>query len=108
MQPIAAPFRPGSQWSQPPVGRFDARDHQERPLMSVLTPQVPAVAPAAAGPKKLGWRQYSGYAAGDAANNLAFTMAGSFLLLYYTNVVGLEAAPLGTMFLLVRFWDALA
>ena len=76
--------------------------------MSVLTPQGPAVALAAAGPKKLGWKQYSGYAVGDAANNLAFTMAGSFLLLYYTNVVGLEAAPLGTMFLLIRFWDALA
>jgi glucuronide carrier protein len=35
-------------------------------------------------------------------------MASSFLLLYYTNVVGLEAAAIGTMFLLVRFWDALA
>jgi glucuronide carrier protein len=58
--------------------------------------------------KKLGLKEYSGYAAGDAANNLAFSMAGSFLLLYYTNVVGLEAAPLGTMFLLIRFWDALA
>jgi glucuronide carrier protein len=62
----------------------------------------------ARGPKKLGIKQYSGYAAGDAANNLAFSMAGSFMLLYYTNVVGLEAAPLGTMFLLIRFWDALA
>ena len=59
-------------------------------------------------PKKLGWRQYSGYATGDAANNLVFSMAGSFLLLYYTNVVGLAAASIGTMFLLVRLWDAFA
>lgn len=73
--------------------------------MSVLTRPGPA---AATTPKRLGLKQYSGYAAGDAANNLAFSMAGSFLLLYYTNVVGLEAAPLGTMFLLIRFWDALA
>jgi glucuronide carrier protein len=71
------------------------------------SPTSPGLAPRSA-PKRLGFKQYSGYAAGDAANNLAFSMAGSFLLLYYTNVVGLEAAPLGTMFLLIRFWDALA
>ena len=35
-------------------------------------------------------------------------MASSFLLLYYTNVVGLEAAAIGTMFLLIRFYDAFA
>jgi glucuronide carrier protein len=59
-------------------------------------------------PKKLTWRNYSGYAAGDAANNLAFSMSSMFLLLYYTNVVGLDAAAIGTMFLLIRFWDAIA
>jgi glucuronide carrier protein len=75
--------------------------------MSVPTVPAPAL-DRTPGLQKLGLRQYSGYAAGDAANNLAFSMAGSFLLLYYTNVVGLEAAPLGTMFLLIRFWDALA
>ena len=65
-------------------------------------------APVASAPKKLGWRQYSGYATGDAANNLAFSMASSFLLLYYTNVIGLGGAAIGTMFLLIRFWDAFA
>ena len=64
-------------------------------------------APAAAA-RTLSWREYSGYAAGDAANNLAFSMSSMFLLLYYTNVVGLEAAAIGTMFLLIRFWDAVA
>jgi glucuronide carrier protein len=72
--------------------------------MAVVSP----VATQATVPKKLTWRNYSGYAAGDAANNLAFAMSSSFLLLYYTNVVGLEAAAIGTMFLLIRFWDALA
>jgi glucuronide carrier protein len=72
--------------------------------MAVVTP----VATQATVPKRLTWRNYSGYATGDAANNLAFAMSSSFLLLYYTNVVGLEAAAIGTMFLLVRFWDALA
>ncbi|WP_127131021.1 glycoside-pentoside-hexuronide (GPH):cation symporter [Georgenia sp. SYP-B2076] len=59
-------------------------------------------------PEKLTWKNYSGYAAGDAANNLAFSMASSFLLLYYTNVVAIEAAAIGTMFLVIRFWDAIA
>jgi len=59
-------------------------------------------------PEKLRLTNYLGYATGDAANNLAFSMSSSFLLLYYTNVVGLEAAAIGTMFLLIRFYDAIA
>lgn len=49
-----------------------------------------------------------GYGAGDAANNLAFSLSGMFLLVYYTDVVGLSAAAVGTMFLVVRIWDAFA
>src|SRR4051794_34747221 len=52
--------------------------------------------------------QFFGYATGDAANNLAFSMTSMFLLIYYTDVVGLSAAAVGTMFLIVRFWDAFA
>ncbi len=57
--------------------------------------------------KPLTLKNYLAYAAGDAANNLAFTMAGMFLILYYTNVVGVEGAVIGTMFLVVRFADAI-
>ena len=42
------------------------------------------------------------------ANNLAFSLSTTFLLLYYTDVVGLPAAAIGTMFLIVRLWDAFA
>jgi glucuronide carrier protein len=49
-----------------------------------------------------------GYAAGDAANNLAFAMSSMFLLIYYTDVVGISAATVGTLFLVVRGWDAFA
>src|SRR3712207_3230247 len=35
-------------------------------------------------------------------------MSSMFLLIYYTDVVGISAAAVGTMFLVVRFWDALA
>ena len=57
---------------------------------------------------KLRLPQYLGYAAGDAANNLAFSMTSMFLLLYYTDVVGIAAAAAGTLFLVVRIWDAFA
>jgi Na+/melibiose symporter-like transporter len=35
--------------------------------------------------------QYLGYAGGDVANNLTFSLASMFLLLYYTDVVGIAA-----------------
>lgn len=54
---------------------------------------------------KLTFKQLAGYAAGDAANNLAFSMASMFLLVYYTDVVGFSAAAAGTIFLVVRIWD---
>ena len=57
---------------------------------------------------KLGIRSVIGYGAGDFANNLAFSLSTTFLLLYYTDVVGLPAAAIGTMFLIVRLWDAFA
>src|SRR6476646_1808068 len=59
-------------------------------------------------PMKLGFRSVIGYGAGDAANNLAFSLSTTFLLLYYTDVIGLPAAAIGAMFLIVRLWDAFA
>jgi glucuronide carrier protein len=57
---------------------------------------------------KLSIKSVVGYGAGDLANNLAFTLGTTFLLLYYTDVVGISAAAVGTMFLVVRLWDAFA
>lgn len=54
---------------------------------------------------KLRPSQLLGYAAGDAGNNLAFSMASMFLLMYYTDVAGIPAAAAGTIFLVVRVWD---
>jgi glucuronide carrier protein len=55
-------------------------------------------------PPKLSRGQYLGYAAGDAANNLTFSLASAFLLIYYTDVVGIAAATAGTLFLVIRVW----
>src|SRR6185312_16957885 len=56
---------------------------------------------------KLHRSQYLGYAAGDAANNLTFSLASAFLLIYYTDVVGIAAATAGTLFLVIRVWGGI-
>src|SRR3954463_16008957 len=57
--------------------------------------------------KPLRTSQYVGYAAGDAANNLTFSMASAFLLIYYTDVAGISAATAGSLFLVVRVWGGI-
>jgi sugar (glycoside-pentoside-hexuronide) transporter len=46
------------------------------------------------------------YGFGDFGYSLAYNMAGAFLLYYYTTVVGLPAAAVGTIFLVARLLDA--
>ncbi len=58
--------------------------------------------------EKLPVRSVLGYGFGDFANNLAFTLSTAFLLYYYTDVAGLTAASVATLFFVVRLWDAFA
>ena len=74
--------------------------------MSVTVQSAPAAAPTTT--KKLSALSVVGYGAGDAANNLAFTTATMFLLVYYTDVAGISAAAAGTLLLVVRIFDAFA
>lgn len=46
------------------------------------------------------------YGLGDMGTSLAYNMASGFLLFYYTNIVGLPAAGVGTVFLIARLMDA--
>ncbi|QBY03261.1 MFS transporter [Thalassotalea sp. HSM 43] len=47
------------------------------------------------------------YGLGDTASNIIFQTVMMFLMLYYTDVVGLDPATVGTMFLAVRIFDAI-
>ena len=47
-----------------------------------------------------------GYSLGDTASNLYFQTFMLFLLYFYTDVFGISAAAVGTMFLITRIWDA--
>lgn len=46
------------------------------------------------------------YGLGDMGTSLVYNMASGFLLYYYTNVVHLPAASVGTVFLIARMLDA--
>jgi glucuronide carrier protein len=49
-----------------------------------------------------------GYGCGDAGCNVAFQMTGLFLLVFYTDVVGIRPVDAGNIFLFVKIWDAVA
>ncbi|GMA18741.1 MFS transporter [Arsenicicoccus piscis] len=55
---------------------------------------------------KMSVRSIFSYMLGDFGCNLAFALANTWLLFYYTDVAGISAAAIGTMFLLVRLFDA--
>ncbi len=52
-------------------------------------------------------REKIAYGLGDTASNIIFQTVMMFLLVYYTDIVGLSPALVGTMFLLVRLLDAI-
>lgn len=56
--------------------------------------------------EKLSIKEKIGFSLGDYASNLFFQTFILFLLIFYTDVFGLPAAAVGTMFLVTRIWDA--
>jgi GPH family glycoside/pentoside/hexuronide:cation symporter len=56
--------------------------------------------------QKLSVREKIGFGLGDTASNLFFQTSIYFLLYFYTDVFGISAVAIGTMFLVTRIWDA--
>ena len=54
----------------------------------------------------IGFREKLAYGLGDTASNFFFQTFNIFLLYYYTDVFGLSASAVGTMFLFTRIFDA--
>lgn len=57
---------------------------------------------------EVSFKEKLGYGIGDFTTSLIFTAIGAFLSIYYTDVVGLAPAAIGTMMLLVRVVDGVA
>ena len=56
--------------------------------------------------QKLSLKEKIGYSLGDTASNLFFQTFILFLPIFYTDVFGLPAAAMGTLFLFTRIFDA--
>ena len=56
--------------------------------------------------KHITFKNKLGYFLGYFANTITFAMSSSFLLAFYTDVVGISAAAAGVLFLVSRLWDA--
>lgn len=54
---------------------------------------------------RLSFREKLGYGLGDTASNFVFHTINVFLFYYYTDVIGLGAAAVGTLFLVARLFD---
>lgn len=57
--------------------------------------------------QKLTVKEKVGYGLGDFAANIVFQTVMIFLMYYYTDIFGIPAAAVGTLFLLSRIWDAI-
>lgn len=53
-----------------------------------------------------GMRDKVGYMFGDFGNDFTFIFASSFLMVFYTKVLGISGGMVGTLFLVARFVDA--
>ena len=47
-----------------------------------------------------------GYGFGDMASSMFWKLFGAYLMIFYTDIFGLPAAVVGTMFLITRIWDS--
>ena len=55
---------------------------------------------------KLNLREKIGYGCGDAASSMFWKLFSMYLMFFYTDIFGITAAAVGTMFLITRIWDA--
>lgn len=56
---------------------------------------------------KLSWLQRIGFGSGDLAQNLIYQTISMYLLMFYTNVYGLDSSAAAFMFLIVRVVDVI-
>lgn len=56
---------------------------------------------------KVSLKEKIGYGLGDAASSMFWKLMGVYLLFFYTDIYGIEAKVVGTMFLITRIWDSL-
>jgi len=56
--------------------------------------------------QKLNLKEKIGYGFGDAASSMFWKLFSMYLMFFYTDIFGISAVVVGTMFLVTRIWDA--
>jgi GPH family glycoside/pentoside/hexuronide:cation symporter len=56
--------------------------------------------------QKLSLKEKIGFGFGDAASSMFWKLFSMYLMFFYTDIFGIPAAVVGTMFLVTRIWDA--
>lgn len=59
------------------------------------------------GVKPFGIQDKVGYMLGNIGGDLFFQFIGGYLMLFYTDVLGITAGAVGTMLIIARIWDAM-
>lgn len=62
---------------------------------------------AAIHPNKIGFRDAAGYMYGEAANLFVLTFVSSYLKVFYTDILQINAGQIAILFLITRLWDAI-
>ena len=55
---------------------------------------------------KIGLSEKIGYGLGDMSSSMFWKLFGAYLMIFYTDVFGISAALVGTMFAITRVWDS--
>jgi GPH family glycoside/pentoside/hexuronide:cation symporter len=58
--------------------------------------------------EKVSFKEKAGYGLGDAAANIGWRGVGTFLIIFYTDVVGLDPMVVGLLLLVARFSDGIS
>lgn len=52
------------------------------------------------------WTEKVGYGLGDMSSSMFWKLFGAYLMIFYTDVFGISAAVVGTIFAITRVWDS--
>ena len=55
---------------------------------------------------KIALSEKIGYGLGDMSSSMFWKLFGAYLMIFYTDVFGISAAIVGTMFAITRVWDS--
>ncbi|HEX7352779.1 glycoside-pentoside-hexuronide (GPH):cation symporter [Brachybacterium sp.] len=69
-------------------------------------PVIPSGAPQQTANRPFGFRDKIGYMFGDWGNDFTFILQSTFFMIFYTNVMGISAAHVGTLLFVARLLDA--